>query len=1074
MIEFHDEEMAMSRVTATLLGLPQIERAGQRVEIGTRKAIALFAYLVLTERRHSRETLAALFWPDYDAAHARAALRNTLYELKQALGGIGLDIAREDVGFAADAELAVDVRDFQRAIAQCRAHAHPPTVVCGACLEALTAGVALYHGDLLAGFNVDASREFEEWRLFQTEAWRNMLADVLERLSRGYRDRSSWPAAIDSARRWQALDPLDESALRRVMQVYALAGERASALTEYKECIERLHDEMGVPPQAETTELYEAIKKNELGRAASRSPVGNLAAFVPSSPFIGREAELIRVASWLDEPDARLLTLLGAGGMGKTSLALESALEYGARFEHGSYFVPLASVGADRLVSAIAQALGLAFHGRSDPQIQLFSYLREKHLLLVLDNFEQLKERAGLIPGILAHAPRVRILVTSREWLNLPQEVVLDLQGLPFPKAKDLPGSQLEDYGAVQLFVQNARRVHWSFSLPPEARGVARICALVEGMPLGIELAAAWVRVIPCDEIAQEIERDLGFLATTLGGIPERHRSLRVVFDFSYNRLAAEEQRAFRKLSVFRAGFSRAAAEHVARATLPILATLANHSLLRRRAAGRYDIHELLRQYGEEKLRADPDEDATTREAHATYYADYLHHRQVALKGPGQRKMLQEIGEEIDNLRAAWDWAVEHRRDPEIAQAFDGLFIFLRIRSQFKEGAQVLARAAGVLEETKHALLRGELLARQATFLELLGQFDEARAALEYALAALPPDDPAARSARAFALVELGTVMLRLGDLVQAKQLLEQGQELYQATQDLGGIANALRWLGQIASDLDGNYAASEQLYGASIALYRQVGDQRGVAALLNNSAMAAGDLGKYAEAKQFLRESIALHQELGDRYGIALALNNLGAVEQMEGAYADAWEHFQESSDIRREVGDRFAIALVEGNLGRTAIYLKRYDQAREHLDASLALHREVGDRLGVARTLTKLGVLAMETHEAPAAKDYFLQALELAMASRAPTLEMEILSELAALWANSVPSNARAVELAAFVHRHPTSDQFTKKAAARLLDELSLQLPPEIVLAAQASAQSRELEDVTHEVLADVPLRV
>ena len=587
----------MSCVKVALLGPPRLERDGEPIQVNTRKAIALLAYLVLTQRRHSRESLAALFWSDYDQAHARGALRNTLYELNKALGGAGLDITREDVGFGGDERLTLDVVEFQHDLDECKTHGHGPESVCSACLDCLAQAAELYRADLLAGFNVGASSEFEQWQLFQTEALRGKLADALERLSRGHRDRGEFERAILYARRWQSLDPLEESANRRLMEVHARAGQRAAALQQYQELVERLRHELDVAPQADTTKLYQAIRKNQVLTSPPRPVAGNLAAHVPSTPFIGREEELAQLARWLNDPEARLLTLVGSGGIGKTRLALHCALVHGDRFTHGAYFVPLAPVSADLLISAIAQSLDLSFLGRQIPKLQLLDYLREKHLLLVLDNFEHLRDQAALLTDISTRAPRVKLLVTSREWLNLPQERVFDLRGLPFPEANRPAETNLEDYAAVQLFVQNARRVHWSFMLRSEERGVERICQLVEGMPLGIELAAAWVRVISPEEIAREIGRDFQFLSTTLGGLPERHRSLRVVFDYSYNRLSSEAQRAFRQMSVFKAGFSRDAAERVAGAPLPLLATLVDHSLLHRTVSGRYEVHELLRQY---------------------------------------------------------------------------------------------------------------------------------------------------------------------------------------------------------------------------------------------------------------------------------------------------------------------------------------------------------------------------------------------------------------------------------------------------------------------------------------------
>lgn len=1064
----------MSSISAALLGPPRLMREGNPVPVNTRKAIALLTYLVLTGRRHTRETLAALFWPEYDQAHARGTLRNTLYELNKALGGAGLDINREDIGFAPDERLTVDVIEFRERIDERLGHGHPPAEVCGDCLDGLSQAVELYRDNLLAGFNVDASPEFEQWLLFETERLRGELANALERLSRGLLERGQLEQAIVHARRWLSLDPLDEAAARRVMELLALTGQRTAALQEYQELLDRLRVELGIVPQAETLQLYRDIKQGRARTGAARPTAGNLAAHMPRSLFVGREKEMAMLEAWVNDPEARLLTIVGAGGMGKSRLAFQCALTQASRLEHGAYFVPLAPVRGDLLVPAIAGELDLNFSGSRDLTTQLVNYLREKHLLLVLDNFEHLRDQAALLTEITVAAPRVKLLVTSREWLNLPQERVYELPGLPYPAPGRQARENLEEYSAVQLFVQNARRVHWGFELGPEEEpGVERICQLVEGMPLGIELAAAWVRVISCQEIAREIERDLKFLSTTLGGLPERHRSLRLVFDYSYNRLDRPAQLAYSKMSVFRGGFSRDAAERVAGAPLSVLASLLDHSLLHRAASGRYEVHELLRQYGRDRLHADPGREADTRAAHCAYYSDFLHQHQARLTGPDQKEALETIAQDIDNVRAAWQHAVSTRCVEDIARSLESLFLFLRVKSQFKEGVETFQMAAEALATGGDGILLAETLSRQATFLELLGQFDEARITVAKSLELLSTAAPQARRARAYALTEFGAVSVRLGDLVQAEEMLREALALYEANGDERGRAHALRWLGQIATDLHGDYAATRNIYLQCLGLYRMIGDQRNIAAMSNNLGMSAGDLGEYEEAKGFFRESISAHRGLGDRYGVALALNNLALIWRMQAEYDEAWRIFQESLAIRREVGDRFAIALVLANLGKTATYMGDYEQARQLLDESLAMHRQVGDRIGIASTLSKQGVLALRTGDPQKAKEYLLEALRMATESRAASVCMQILAEIAALLAHPASGlddgAERAASLAEFILHYRATDHFTRQAASALLAELEARLSADCLAAARERASTLDLTAITQELLAN-----
>ena len=344
------------------------------------------------------------------------------------------------------------------------------------------------------------------------------------------------------------------------------------------------------------------------------------------TPFVGREGELAEIEQLLSDPACRLLTLVGPGGIGKTRLALEAAhvMVDTATFPNGVYFASLQPLTSPEfIISTIADALSFQFYSGADPRQQLLDYLREKSLLLVLDNVEHLLEDISLVSEMLAAAPGVHILATSRERLNLREEWVLEVSGLNSPAVET--EINLESYSAIELFVQQARRVSVGFALDnANQSAVVRICHLVGGMPLGIELAAAWVRALSCEQIADEIERSLDVLETPTRNIEPRHRTMRAALDQSWQLLSDVEQNVFKRLSVFRGGFTREAAEYVARATLRTLTGLVDKSMVRVNAGGRYDLQELLRQYAEEKLGEMPAEQEQTRDRHSTYYADFM------------------------------------------------------------------------------------------------------------------------------------------------------------------------------------------------------------------------------------------------------------------------------------------------------------------------------------------------------------------------------------------------------------------------------------------------------------------
>jgi non-specific serine/threonine protein kinase len=410
---------------------------------------------------------------------------------------------------------------------------------------------------------------------------------------------------------------------------------------------------------------------------------------LPEQPtaFIGRETELIELLALLDTLSVRLVTILGPGGMGKTRLALETLARSKPSFKDGVCFVSLAPLADPTLiVQTIGEALHLPFSSGEPLKNQLMDYLRDKQLLLDLDNFEHLIEGVGLIADLLQAAPGVKILVTSRERLNIQWETLFVIEGMDFPDW-ETPGDAA-GYSAVRLFMQSARRGDPTFDLTADnVKYLARICRQVKGMPLGIVLAAAWVADLTLAEISAEIERNLDFLESDMRDLPERQRSIRAVFDYSWALLNEEERTTMKRLSVFRGSFTREAAQQIAGSSLRTLNVLVNKSLLLRDSIGRYQAHELLRQYAETRLAAAPDELAAIQQKHGTYYAEFLDQRWKPIRSARQIEVLAEIEREIDNVRAAWAAAIDHTLLSLMAKMSRVLWIFLDLRVRFDEAA---------------------------------------------------------------------------------------------------------------------------------------------------------------------------------------------------------------------------------------------------------------------------------------------------------------------------------------------------------------------------------------------------
>lgn len=572
-----------------LLGPVSLDRDSEQIHgFKSRKALALLGYLAAEGRPVSRSYLAELFWPDQPESRGRNNLSQALHNLLGLWPGC-CEADHHSIQFCLAASTCLDLRGFNDLVSKDE-------------MSTLAMAADLYRGDFMAGMYLDDCPEFEQWLRLEQENWRQRATQVLRDLITHYTQHNETDQALPFISRLLEIDPGDEEAHRQKMVLLAQSGQRSAALAQFETCRRTLAEELAVKPARETVQLYEQIRSGELKPETHISTAnGNLSSAVPppaqsfyynnlpaqTTSFIGREEELALIAQYLGNPSCRFLTIIGLGGIGKTRLALQSAAAP-HQLRQGVCFVGLASISSPEfLISTIASALKFPLYGRGDPKTQLINYLSDKEMLLVLDNFEHLITGAGLLVEILQRAPHLKILVTSRERLSLQEEWILDLQGLTFPEGEDIV--LLENYSAVQLFLQRAQQVQADFWLRYlDKPAVVRICRLVEGMPLGIELAAAWIRTFSCREIAEEIEKNYDFLITSLQNIPKRHHSLQAVFEHSWGLLSEEERNVFSRLSVFWGGFSRKSAEQVVGASAFLLSALVDKSLLRRTDTDRY------------------------------------------------------------------------------------------------------------------------------------------------------------------------------------------------------------------------------------------------------------------------------------------------------------------------------------------------------------------------------------------------------------------------------------------------------------------------------------------------------
>ncbi len=870
----------MASLEIVLFGSLTVSYKGQPLS-GFRydKVRALLAYLAVEKMYpHRRDELVGLFWPDSSEEDARTSLRQALAQLRSALGDSQADrsallVSRESVQWNPEADAEVDVMVFENTLKAARLHSHRSSGSCRFCAQQLTLAVERYQGDFLAHFFLPDGAEFEDWVVLKREALQRQALEALSQLAAYHGRRGEYPQAEACLRRQLAIEPWQEEAYRWLMRLLIARDQRSAALALYEQCRRQLEEALGVAPQPETTILYEAIRSRKADAARGENLLlpGDRKHNLPPAltPFIGREKELSELNNLLDQPDRRLITLIGPGGVGKTRLALQVGAEQTASFVDGVFFVPLAAVTrADLLPVVIGTALEAPLHGETDPSQQLLKAVAGKELLLILDNLEHLPEAADLITRLLSAAPGIVILATSRQRLKLRGEWIFPLEGL----LAGGPGALLAEGegSSADLFIQSAARLQPGFA-PDHLQGEAirRICSLLDGLPLAIELAAAWTPLLSCTEIAREIQSGLDFLAGALNDVPERHASMRAVFDHSWNLLPPEEQSIFRKLSVFRGGFQREAAEQVAGATLPHLRSLLDKSLIKHTPLERYDMHELARQYAFQQLAATGEENAT-RDRAANYFlglAQKAHSLMEGEEGPAWRRSM-EI--EIDNLRAALEWMHRSGQIEAGMRLVWAMYRFWYWRNQHVREARLwldgfLADAAG------HTSLP----------IDLLGNV----------------------------LYEAGVMAAIQLDLPAAEAYLRRSLVLRQSIGDKNGEGAALNSLGTIAYEQN-NFLQAKELFEACLAIDREIGHPP--AAPLYNLGEVSLFLGDYVTAREYFEESLQLDREAHNQASFASTLAGLARVELKLDERKLALDHYKESLRLRNELEDQEGIALA------------------------------------------------------------------------------------------------------------------------------------------------------------------
>jgi DNA-binding SARP family transcriptional activator/predicted ATPase/Tfp pilus assembly protein PilF len=1009
---------------------------GTAIILATDKVRALLAYLAVEAGRpHRREALAGLLWPDMDDQKARRNLRQTLHRLRQALD----EVAPE----AGETLLMVDrqvvqlrtgglVRDhdlFHKALQAVEEHNHPTLESCPDCLQRLESAAALYQGEFFAGFSLDEGETFEDWLLVQREYWHQKALLTLHTLT----DMLAWRGDIDAtmrcAQRQIALDPYYEPAYQQGMRALARHGLRPQALTLYDQCRQILAADLDVEPAPATTSLWQQIKDGRLEPApAGQSQTERHHFPTPLTPFIGRQRELSAILTTLADPACRVLTLLGPGGMGKTRLCLQASHELagGRLYRDHIYYIPLSAVTTeDLLVTTMAQRLGLRLDDQAAPRRQLLAYLRDKEMLLVCDNFEQILNGAALVADIVAQAPQVQFLVTSRQPLNITAEwrqqvVGLDVEGNGRAHG---PAGQLPE--AVELFLRSAQRMVPNYQLRPDAiEPVLALGRLVGGMPLALEMAAAWVRVMEPAAILRETQKSLDFLSSPLQDRPERHQSVRAVLAQSWQMLDPHLQSILARLALFSGDFAlEAVLAILPDATMFDIASLLDHSLLHGRPGGRYEMHELPRQFA----RSQPQPQAGDFQArHSHYYLDLVGRQASALRGRAPHTALNLIRTELENVRQAWQWAagqatLNGRSLEALTAAVAALARFYHLAGLFHEARQ---HFLATLEAVQHwpastavTLLRGQLHLQASHFLGQGGQYE---AAIEHAQAArrlVEAAGPADLLAATHSLE--GEWRRHLGQFDQARTTLEQAIDLFTGPGPSGEVAHVLNEIGFVHLK-QSQYPAALDAFSRALHMYEAVGDQIEISTTLGNIGFVHQLEAEYPQALDHLRRALAIAEEIDYRQGIVKhtlgfgsvyleqgdiaaahqanekalqmaeglgyvrgvinSLIQLGNTYTYQGQLEEALTWFQQARRQAEAAGLRDLLALV---LGRQAIVLARRGDnqgAISHYQDAIQLCRDLKNQAELGRNLSNLGNIYLRLGDPEQARRQFEAGLAVA----------------------------------------------------------------------------------------------
>lgn len=905
------------------------------------KVRALLAYLAIEHKQpHSRASLCALLWPDLGENAARQNLSQALTRLRHLLGDKQaatpfLLATTETVQLNPAAAWDVDVHRFTNLIANAERHAHRGWHLCTPCAKQLQAAVGEYRGDFLAHLYLSDSIPFEEWATPLRHRLQSKMLSALERVARYAEWRGDFAQAVEATHHQIELEPLRELPHRELMRLLALSGQQGAARLQYESLRRLLHTEVGAIPEPESTALYQKIRATPTPESFRHlTPPPSTLPAVPTE-MIGREWEVQSLCEGISQAarPTRLLTITGAPGIGKTRLALEVAHRLRFDFQEGVHWIELAPIlDAEQVPAAIAHLLGVMEQPRYTLTELLIERLKTHHILLVLDNFEQVLEAAPFMATLLSHCPALSLLITSRTPLHLRSESQFTLEPLSLPNP-DIP-FDLEDASkadAVQLFARRAQAIQPIWRLTAETTpSVMALCRRMDGLPLAIELIAPRLKSLSVSEILQQFESPLNAAPPGPRDMPARHRTLRSAIHWSYERLTPAEQRLFAHLGLFWGGSTLESVQAVmgdSTAVMPLLESLHDASLLYTRTIGgatRFYQLETIREFARERLEATgATEQAMTR--YIDYFVQLADDAYVQLLGTEQAKWSSLLAAEEDNLRAAQRMALDTRHVEKMLRIATGTWRFWWQRGNLRE-------------------------------------------ALAWLESGLAPSAPVAPLVRSRALRAAGVLAMGLNEYPRARQRLEEALEVALQANALYDYGSARTNLGLVMREL-GDFDAACAHLEQSATLMRTMEEPRWVKFPIMILASLQLRLGNIEQAATLYQEGLRLNQELGDTEGTANALYGIGTVFHARGEYDEARQWCEESFSLYQTLNHQYGSAWCHNLLGEIAFGKGEIDTALPHYRQSLTIWLQRGDDVNGARTVTLIAALLQQQGDAETA---------------------------------------------------------------------------------------------------------